>query len=480
MREIKNLMNRIALTIVLGGCLAIAGNAATFIVNSSADDQNDGCGIAANGCTLREAVGAANAANDADTITIDAGITTITLLTGEIAVNTGAVTITPSVVNAPVTIDGAANGRIFNVFANTTLNRLLLTNAASSADGGAIINNGAVLTVNDSYLTNNTANGNGGGIYTNGGTVNFNRSTIGGTVTPAPATGNGAANGGGIYNLNGTVVLSNSTISGNRSGNIGGGYYGFASLGAASLSSTISTVAFNTATNGGGIAVSSTLGFTSTASINNTIVSNNTAMTSNDLNGNPLITGLPGTITSGGYNIIRNTTGATVVAITGDQFNVDPLILPLGANGGLTPTHGLRLSPVSPAIDKGNTALTVDQRGLTRPVDLPPVNAVNGSDIGAFEAQFGTTAAEVIVGGRVIGISGRGISGATVRITGTNGATQRTRTNPFGFYRFLKVPSGATYVISASLRNRTTNPRVISVIQDTTDVDLQEEPRVPN
>lgn len=443
MREIKNLMNRIALTIVLGGCLAIAGNAATFIVNSSADDQNDGCGIAANGCTLREAVGAANAANDADTITIDAGITTITLLTGEIAVNTGAVTITPSAVNAPVTIDGAANGRIFNVSANTTLNRLLLTNAASSADGGAIINNGAVLTVNDSYLTNNTANGNGGGIYTNGGTVNFNRSTIGGTVTPAPATGNGAANGGGIYNLNGTVVLSNSTISGNRSGNIGGGYYGFASLGAASLSSTISTVAFNTATNGGGIAVSSTLGFTSTASINNTIVSNNTAM-------------------------------------TGDQFNVDPLILPLGANGGLTPTHGLRLSPVSPAIDQGNTALTIDQRGLTRPVDLPPVNAANGSDIGAFEAQFGTTAAEIIVGGRVIGISGRGISGATVRITGTNGATQRTRTNPFGFYRFLKVPSGATYVISASLRNRTTNPRVISVIQDTTDVDLQEEPRVPN
>ena len=271
MRNIKNLINQITSVIVLSGCLAIAGNAATFVVNSSADDQNDGCGIAQNTCTLREAVSAANAINDPDTITIDSTITTITLANGEIAVNTGAVTITPAAVNSLVKIDGSANGRIFNISADTTLNRLLLTNASSSADGGAISNNGAVVTINDSYITGNTATGNGGGIYTNGGTVNVNRTTIGGSGAGL----NRAANGGGIYNLNGTVNLTNSTISGNSGGNIGGGYYGFASIGAASLSSTSSTIAFNTATNGGGIAVSSTINFTSTAAINNTIVANN-------------------------------------------------------------------------------------------------------------------------------------------------------------------------------------------------------------
>ncbi len=115
--------------------------------------------------------------------------------------------------------------------------------------------------------------------------------------------------------------MTNSTLTGNSAGNIGGGYYGFAPLGAASLNSTSRTIAFNTATNGGGIAVSSTAGVNSTAAINNTIISNNLATTGTDVSGNPVLMGLPGTITSGGYNIIRNTTDATIVAMTGDQFN---------------------------------------------------------------------------------------------------------------------------------------------------------------
>ena len=154
----------------------------------------------------------------------------------------------------------------------------------------------------------------------------------------------------------------------------------------------------------------------------------------------------------------------------------------LAANGGLTPTHGLQLSPtVSPAIDKGNAAQTVDQRGLMRPSDFQNIpNTANGSDIGAFEAQVGASASEVTVSGRVTGLTGRGINSAFVNLTGTNGAARRTRTNPFGFYRFRQVLSGATYILSARIKRRTTNLRVISVTEDTPDVDLQEEPPVPN
>ncbi len=468
----KVITMRIVFSIILGGFLAVAANAANFTVNSSADDQSDGCGAAVNTCTLREAVSAANALAGTDTVTIETTVTTITLATGQISI-TGAVTIAPVTTNALVTINGDANGRIFNISADTTLNRLRLTNASFSGDGGAVSNNGAVLTINDSIVSGSTATGNGGGISTTGGTVNVNRSTVGGTG----ANSNIAANGGGIYNNNGTVNLTNSTLSGNTAGNIGGGYYGFASIGAATLNSTSSTIAFNTATNGGGIAVSSTLGLTSTATINNTIISNNTATTGNDVNGNPLITGLPGTITSGGYNIIRNTTGATIVATTGDQFNVDPFISSLASNGGLTPTHALQISPASPAIDKGNTAQTVDQRGFTRPFDVATItNAGNGTDIGAFEAQLNSTSSEVTIGGRVTTATGKAVFRAVIIITDSSGAQRTTQTNPFGYYRFLNVPSGATYVLNVRSKRYTFNSKIISVTEEATDVNFVANP----
>ena len=71
----------------------------------------------------------------------------------------------------------------------------------------------------------------------------------------------------------------------------------------------------------------------------------------------------------------------------GDIRNTDPLLGPLQDNGGPTSTHALL--PGSPAIDKGNTNLTTDQRGAPRFFDDP--NSANGggnnSDIGAFEFQ---------------------------------------------------------------------------------------------
>ena len=98
-----------------------------------------------------------------------------------------------------------------------------------------------------------------------------------------------------------------------------------------------------------------------------------------------------GTVTSAGFNL-TDETGCGLTQPT-DQTETDPLLSPLGLadNGG--PTKTIALQEGSPAIDKGLSSAgeTVDQRGLTRPVEIPGVpNAAggDGTDIGAFEVQL--------------------------------------------------------------------------------------------
>jgi hypothetical protein len=59
----------------------------------------------------------------------------------------------------------------------------------------------------------------------------------------------------------------------------------------------------------------------------------------------------------------------------------------LADNGGPTPTH--RLLAASPALDAGDTSLTVDQRGVARPQGP-------ADDIGAFEAVPGPNTAPIL------------------------------------------------------------------------------------
>ena len=111
-----------------------------------------------------------------------------------------------------------------------------------------------------------------------------------------------------------------------------------------------------------------------TVNIRNSIFANNTAGgTAPDIFG---------TVNSQGYNLIRNTTGATINGTTtGNITGVDPRIDGvLRFNGGLTKTHALRQT--SPAIDAADPAnvLPTDQRGFPRPVGTR-------ADIGAYERQ---------------------------------------------------------------------------------------------
>ena len=63
-----------------------------------------------------------------------------------------------------------------------------------------------------------------------------------------------------------------------------------------------------------------------------------------------------------------------------DLINTDPMLGPLGDNGG--PTETQALLPGSPAIDAGVAVpgVTTDQRGVPRPQGQAP-------DIGAFESR---------------------------------------------------------------------------------------------
>lgn len=405
-----------------GGCILNGGNLTltNVVVRNCEVNSGDGAGISNNG-TL-------NVANSS--IYDNFGIN----LNGGGISNTG--------------VAAVSNTSIYN---NSTLGSDFFGN------GGGVFNRSGTLTLTDSIVRDNSAN-NGGGIANISGTINITRTTVGSTT--AGGSNRASNSGGGIYNMDGTTNLTNSTVTGNQAINFGGGYFGFTDLAVpTTLNVTSATIVNNSALSGGGIAVSAALG-SSTVNINNTIVADNT--------GTDIFTGGGGAVASTGYNLIETVSGQIITPAVGDQFGADPMIAPLADNGGPTPTHALL--PGSPAIDKGNSALsgqTTDQRGVRRPVDNPNIaNAAggDGADIGAFEVlPAAPTAAHATVGGRILTASGKGISRARVSITDSNGETRGVLTNVFGYYRLSGIIVGETYVFQVSAKRYRFASRILTV-----------------
>ena len=181
------------------------------------------------------------------------------------------------------------------------------------------------------------------------------------TLNKITISGNGlGSDGGGIYMTSGTLTINNSTITNNKAGTSGGGIY----KGSGSLTILNSTIANNSSSSGGGI--SNPPNGSGPIIMRNSILANNIANTDPDCSG---------TIDTSDHNIISNTSGCTVTAGTGDQFNVDPQLSTYLPAQGYYP-----LLPGSPAIDAGDNAicLNVDQRSVTRPQGA-------ACDIGAYE-----------------------------------------------------------------------------------------------
>ncbi len=418
--------------------LVLPVSAATFTV-TNANDSGPG--------SLRQAILDANGAASDDVINFDATVfgspQTITLSSGELLVEgngaliingTGAAALTISANNAsrvlfitpvatPTLVDltlndltitgGNANGGggirlLTNAAGSThqatlTLNRLAITNniTNSGGNGGGLSapNKGCTVNINDSVIANNTGN-NGGGVHVHEGGLNIINTTL---------QGNAAQSGAAIY-VSGTgsaMAVSNSSFIGNMSAGASGGSASAIRivLGGHSIrNSTFAnnagdgptitnqqatllldsvTLAYNTNSHTG---ATQTAGVLSTFSSSNVLQLRNTILANNTIpSGGSDVYVDSGSFESLGYNLLKNIhpsslpmTGDT----TGNLIGVDPILESAPRHHG-GPTKTLALLEGSPAIDAGETALTQDQRGLLRPVDLAgSPNAGNASDMG--------------------------------------------------------------------------------------------------
>jgi uncharacterized repeat protein (TIGR01451 family) len=203
--------------------------------------------------------------------------------------------------------------------------------------GGAIFNHQGTLTIENSTLTGNTASGGTG------------------------AT-DGQGLGGAIFNLNGQANLDSATAAFNTAGQ-GGALYDLGYL-------------------GGDLGSPPNHAYVGQAQLTNSILSNSTAGSSDAVSNAPaaVSNGDPNNasanVDASAHDLVQSHTATGSGTFVGSPLTTDPGLGPLAPNGGLTPTRALTVS--SPAVDAGQTTLTIDQRGVSRPQGP-------ADDIGAFE-----------------------------------------------------------------------------------------------
>lgn len=283
--------------------------------------------------------------------------------------------------------DGAGGGVLSDGGILTITDSTVTENTSQGPGGGIELVNGVEATITDSAIEVNTAAdlaGDGGGIHVSGGglsTLTINRSIV--------ANNTAVSNGGGLSNADGsTMRVWNSTIAANSAESFGGGgIYNEPGAITELLNTTVysNAVAGGEGGEGGGIWNADD---TVVLSASNTLIAENFAGSNRDLSGE---------IGSGDFNLIADSTGAT---LSGENniIDVDAGLDDngLGMNGG--PTRTVALDRDSPAIDTGdNTVCTddmsinsTDQRGdgFPRPTDGDG-DGTDTCDIGAYEASGG-------------------------------------------------------------------------------------------
>jgi Ca2+-binding RTX toxin-like protein len=172
-----------------------------------------------------------------------------------------------------------------------------------------------------------------------------------------------------------------------------GGYTDYSPTANVDLTVENSTIAGNTAGSpGAGLSANQQVNYLGTASTD--VLMRNTLVADDTAGGTPNDTAAFGGATIQGDFSFVEAGGAAVTPVTPGSLitGQDPLLGPLAANGGPTPTQAL--PKTSPAVDHGKSfGATVDQRGLTRSVDQSDVPnsasaGADGTDIGAFELEL--------------------------------------------------------------------------------------------
>jgi len=311
------------------------------------------------------------------TITLASGLPTITTPTRITGPGASALTVQGGSIPSPV---------IFSVFSDSgavSIDKLTIAGARAPMFAGGGISKGGTGTLEiDSVVLSDNVAGQGGAIFYDGGITIITNSTL----TGNSATGGAGGIRGSAFGMDppGIGRLINSTVVGNSTQDFGGG----ANISnGATLSIQSSTIAGNTAnsdnnTSGDGGGIYNNL---STVELANTILAGNVVGP-----GAPSNNGQCGgnAYTSLGHNL-RSVADPNCTGFIGsDLVDPNPLLGPLGMNGGPTPT--IPLLPGSPAINAGDPSPLnglppacqgTDQRGF------PRGGGAGQCDIGAFEVQ---------------------------------------------------------------------------------------------
>ena len=251
------------------------------VTNLINDDGGDGI-------SLREALLAANADSDLDTITLGSGTFTLDSGTLNIAnsveiLGTGinsttiAGDLNPTNPDRLVTIfdagqvtlsnlsfengDAINGGAIFTQNTELTLESIGIHNNQADQSGGGLFVESGTVDLNNVEISENNANSFGGGIYINTGTVNFDGGEISnnsafqfeGNQVPAGVQAQGQ--GGGVYINTGTAHFNNNVVISQNSADLqGGGLY--VNTGTANLNN-VDITDNNVELQGGGIYINS-------------------------------------------------------------------------------------------------------------------------------------------------------------------------------------------------------------------------------
>lgn len=421
---------------VLGLLLPGVAHAATLVVTTTADSNDGNCTPAL--CSFRDALSKADGDPSGDLVTIGPGTYTGTMLGGNgVWAPSGEYTIRGAGAGKTI-INGNGLSRVFAFYGKITVEGVTVTGGvgpgAGCACGGAFeVRQGGFLTLIDSVVQGNSAPDGGGGIDVDseskailenvlvsqnstpangGGGIRVEPLGAGGrlTMTNVTISGNsttGGAAGAGLDN-EGATTASNITIAGNVAAGEGGGVLN-KSTGTLALDSA--TIATNIAgTTGAGIRNLAPAG---TLTLRNTIVADGCSGVASP------------PVASQGHNLDAGSSCG--LAALGDLSNANPLLGPLGEDGGTTGLPTMALMPGSPAIEAGDNAAcaATDERGIVR-----PHGAV--CDMGAFEYSPPVVA-----------------TGAASAIT-TSAATVAGTVNSTAFEASARIEYGATTAYGSS------------------------------
>jgi hypothetical protein len=158
---------------------------------------------------------------------------------------------------------------------------------------------------------------------------------------------------------------------------------------------------------------------------------------------------------------------------TWTQISTGTLNLPAGRNATGQPitTPGL----FSDTVTFSNLTAYTSYR-LTFPT-LKDADAANSMQIGEIELlNAPATAASLTISGRVLSFSNRSAAFARVFLMNQNGEIRMSLTNHSGYYRFVDVQAGETYIFDVRHKQYRFAPRVLTVTDEISDLNFVAEP----